>query len=149
METAAGRLLALRGLVYEASRACPGAVGQRAQSCRQVVAECMCVRPSCPPRGGFGSLLPVQSKIPGWNRLKTQLRPSAPVAASPLVPSSLLGEPNSVSFPQLCWECPAMPGPVCSSGFTSQGVSQASCANQQFMGCLESGCAQDMGCANG
>lgn len=80
METAAGRLLALRGLVSVASRACPGAAGQRAQSCRQIVAECMCVRPSCPPRGGFGSLLPVQSKIPGWNRLKTQLRPSAPVA---------------------------------------------------------------------
>lgn len=66
-----------------------------------------------------------------------------------LVPSGLFGEPNSVSFPQLCWECPAMPGPVCTSGFTSQGVSQASCANQQFMSGLESGCAQDMGCANG
>ena len=41
-----------------------------------------------------------------------------------------------------------MSGPVSACDFTSPGVSQASCANQQFIRGLESGCAQDTGCTN-
>lgn len=48
----------------------------------------------------------------------------------------------------MCWECPAMSGPVPTCDFTSPGVSQASCANQQFIHGSESGCAQDRGCTN-
>lgn len=78
---------------------------------------CVCahvVRPSCLPTllGGFGSILPIQSKIPGWNRLKTWFRPSAPIATS-LLPSGLFGELNSASFlqdvlgvPCNVWTCP-------------------------------------------
>lgn len=40
-----------------------------------------------------------------------------------------------------------MSGPVYTRDFTSPGVSQASCANQQFISGLESGCDQDS-CAN-
>lgn len=48
----------------------------------------------------------------------------------------------------MCWECPAMSGPVPTCDFTSPGVSQAFCANQQFIHGSESGCAQDTGCTN-
>lgn len=97
--------------------------------------------------GGFGRTLPTQSKIPGWKRLKICFRPSAPVATS-LLPWGLFE--SWIPFPsyRMCWECPAMSGSVSTCDFTSLGVSQASCANQQFIHGLESGCDQDMGRAN-
>ena len=41
-----------------------------------------------------------------------------------------------------------MSGPVSTHDFTSRGVSQASCANQQHTRGLESGRAQDTGCTS-